>query len=68
MRTSEICPDARFGYPEGAYTMLYVYEDGVPIQAWDIIPHNFLSAMKVLDITDYVAETILPEHMTSEEY
>lgn len=60
--------DPSFAYPEGAYTLLYQYEDGVPVHTWDIIPHQYAGAFEVLGITDYVAYTVLPEHITSEEY
>ena len=66
--TQEICPDVRFAYPEGAYTIVDVYEDGVPVMAWDLMPHNFLSSWPFLGVEDYVAYTVLPEHITSDEY
>lgn len=63
MLEKEICPDVRFAYPEGAYTMLYEYEDGAPIQAWDIVPHNYFSAFPLIIAMegDYVAYTVLPQ-------
>ena len=66
--TKEICPDVRFAYPEGAYTMLYKYVDGVPTMAWEFAPHTFDLTLQVLGYTDFVAYTVLPEHFTSEEY
>lgn len=70
MLTSEICPDVRFAYPEGAYTLVYEYANvtNTPVRVWDILPHNFEPTFPLLGMTDYVAYTVLPEHFTSEEY